>query len=133
MKEVIFPENITSIMKEILERYERRETLEEMLEKSTKGIKTNGEKLRDLLLRLVYDEINSAELPEILEKEFDLTPGKAFLMAHDIQEKILNQIEEKEEIEPIEESEKSKLEEEKEEIEKKFQRIQKDIYREPLE
>lgn len=110
-EEIIFPENLTSIMDEILEKYGRGESSEEAFEKIMKDVKTNREKLSDIILDWVYKKITIEKLPKILEKEFELSPLRAKLMARDIQREILDQIKRKGEEKPE----------------------KRDIYREPIE
>lgn len=91
-KEIVLPEEITSIIYNILEKYGLAESHAEILAKSSKGKEINGAIVANLIKKITDREIGFQELISSLRVEFNLTKKGAEDLARDIEERILSQV-----------------------------------------
>lgn len=116
-----FPENIDSIISEILEKYKLREGDEEFFEKFEKEERTNGEITAGIIKKVIQEKLSSPELIDLLQKELYIS-SEAKNLADDLKEKIFSLI-----VHP-----KKKILAPRESESPKSTR-KKDVYREPIE
>lgn len=91
-QEIIYPENISTIIKNLMEKYNLRETPEEVLEKVTRGEITIGEKIAGIIKEIVESGKSTTELSLMLQKSLKIEKEKAEKLAEDIEKEILDQI-----------------------------------------
>lgn len=114
-----FPENIDSIISDILQKYKLKESNEECFEKFEKEEETNGGIIAGIIKRVIQEKLSSQELINLLQKELNIL-SEAKNLADDLKEKIFPLIVyPKKRILPPEEIESVKPK-------------KKDIYREPV-
>lgn len=117
---LIFPEDIVSIISGILERYKLEETDEKVLEKMEAEEKTNGEIIAEIIGKTTGEEIPFQELVDSLRKNLNISLKEAENLAKDLRKKVLLLVEKSPKEIPFPE---------KPEPEKTGER---DIYREPI-
>jgi Mn-dependent DtxR family transcriptional regulator len=131
-KEVAFQINPTEVLTRLIEKYGLKESTEEFLEKIEKGEVTIGEKIAEVVSKVIHGEILPENLSIILKENLAISKETAEKLAEDIKKEIIDRTEEI----PTEET---KLSEKKEILpEKPLEKIpkeplKKDIYREPIE
>jgi hypothetical protein len=116
---LIFPEESSTVILDILEKYGLKDTEEEFYEKWEKGEKTREEMVVNAVITAAKANLSEPELSILLEEELKIPFEIAEKMARELNLKILRQIYKKEP--PIKET--------PEEITE----TQKDKYREPIE
>jgi putative protein kinase ArgK-like GTPase of G3E family len=139
---VAFPENITSVISVVMEKYGLSETDEEILEKLSKGQDTESEKVAKIVKRAASTENGAEDLFLEIKEVFKLPDEDAKSFAKEIKEKILilaQKISEEEIAEVVSEE---KLKSKQDFSEKKegslpkissYHSSKEDIYKEPIE
>ena len=119
--DLIFPEDIVSIMSSILERYKLEQTDEEVLKQMEGEEKTNGEIIAEIIGKTVEEEIPFQELVGLLKKNLNISSKEAENLAKDLRKEVLLLVEKSpKEVPFLEKPEPEKTEE-------------RDVYREPIE
>lgn len=90
IKNLIFPDEASTIISSILERYGLKETNEELFEKWKKEEKGNGEILVDLIFEKLEKEFSLADFIVLIGKKFNVSLEIAEKIATDVEKNILN-------------------------------------------
>lgn len=88
-QKIIFPEENSLIISELLEKYNLKESLREIFEKTRKGEETFGSTLAKIVRKAAEKKFSLKELTSSLETELSLSPKKAEDLAKDIKKKLL--------------------------------------------
>jgi len=88
-KDVVFPENITSVVYDIVKGYISLETQEEAVKKILKGEETKGGKMAEIIKKAATGEILIKNLPTVLKDSFNLSIERAKDLAKHLEEKVL--------------------------------------------
>jgi len=86
---VIFPENITSVISEIVKKYNILENDKDAVRKILNGETTKIEELAGIIKKLAMDEISLKNLPATLKKDFNISVEDSKRLAGEIEEKVL--------------------------------------------
>jgi hypothetical protein len=87
---IVFPENITSVVSEVVKNYNILEKDDEATEKIIKGETTKGEKLAEIIKKTATGEILIKNLPTVLKETFNVSSEDSKKLAGEIEEKILS-------------------------------------------
>lgn len=90
IKNLIFPDEASTIISSILEKYGLKETNEELFEKWKKEEKGNGEILVDLIFEKLEKEFSLADFIVLIGKKFNVSLEIAEKIATDVEKNILN-------------------------------------------
>ena len=88
-QKIIFPEENSLIISELLEKYNLKESLREIFEKTRKGEKTFGNTIAKIVRKAAEEKFSFKELVSSLKTELALSPKKAEGLAKDIKKKLL--------------------------------------------
>jgi hypothetical protein len=132
-KEVAFQINPTEVLARLIEKYRLKESTQEFLEKIEKGEITIGEKIAEVVSKVIHGEILPGNLSIILKENLAISKETAEKLAEDIKKEIIDRTEKipMEETKPFEKKEEILPEKPLEKIPK--EPLKKDIYREPIE
>jgi hypothetical protein len=131
--EIIYPEESTTIISNLMEKYGLKETVKDIEEKMDRGEITNGEKIARIVAEAAENDLSIEDISALLEKRLAITKEICKKLAEDLKKEILIFIKKT----PIKETEVEKEEKLriKTETSSKTPPIsqKKDIYREPIE
>lgn len=120
-QKLIFPEHVSEIISELMEKYEISEDTQEVFARLKRGDKTKARKIANLIREVSQEKISEKNLPSRIQEELNIPKVKATSLARDIRERILTFLE-KVSPEPVSSAEKKEVKKE----------LKEDIYREPI-
>ncbi len=88
-QKIIFSENTSPIISELLKKYQLQETPEELFKKLTKGGIPKGGIILDIVIETAEGKILKKDLTSALQKRLEISEEKAKKLAEDIEEKLL--------------------------------------------
>lgn len=131
--EIIYPEESTTIISSLMEKYGLKETVEDIEEKMDRGEITNGEKMARIVAEAAENDLSEENIASLLEKNLGIQKEICGKLAEDLKKEILIFVKKI----PIKETEVEKEEKLKTETEISSgippTSQKKDIYREPIE
>lgn len=131
--EIIYPEESTTIISSLMEKYGLKETVEDIEEKMDRDEITNGEKMARIVAEAAENDLSEENIASLLEKNLGIQKEICGKLAEDLKKEILIFVKKI----PIKETEVEKEEKLKTETEISSgippTSQKKDIYREPIE
>jgi len=131
--EIIYPEESTTIISSLMEKYGFKETVEDIEEKMDRGEITNGEKMARIVAEAAENDLSEENIASLLEKNLGIQKEICKKLAEDLKKEVLIFVKKI----PIKETEVEKEEKLKTETEISSgippTSQKKDIYREPIE
>jgi hypothetical protein len=87
---IIYPDNVSSIITRLMEKYGLKETEENFLDKLLQGEMPTGGKVARIIAEVVENNFSLEEISSIIEQDLNLSKNDAYKFAEDIKKEILD-------------------------------------------